>query len=99
MNAAGSRRASSVGPASVSTSRPGPPASISSWRHRPQGSRKFPSPLTTLTAARRAAAGGVQGGHQAALRAQGQAVGGVLYVAAHDDAAVAGLPGGAHPQP
>ena len=109
VKAAGSRTFSSTGPSAVSTSRSPPPASSSSWRQRPQGSSGSPSPATTATArsarrrpgpaVRRPGAGGVERRDQAAFGAQGQAVGGVLHIAAGDDPPVGGQASRADPEP
>src|SRR5581483_5430437 len=53
VNAAGSRAWSSAVPCGVSTSRCGPPASMSTWRQRPHGSSGSPSPATIATACSR----------------------------------------------
>ena len=63
-----------TGPASVSTCNAAPPASQSSWRHRPHGASR--SPVVAVDARERdepAAARRVQRRHQSALRAQREA--------------------------
>ena len=67
-------------PSGVSSGHLGPPFSHSSWRHRPHGIRGSPS-ADAGDGEEPPAAGRVQLGHHAALRAQGHAVGGVLDVA------------------
>ena len=99
VNGDGSRRPSSMGPASVSTSRPGPPASSRSCRQRPQGRRRCAVPGDHAHRGQRAAAGRVQRGDQPAFGAEREPVGGVLDVASHHDPAVAGLARRPDPQP
>ena len=65
------------------TSRSGPPASNSSWRHRPQQARSCAVGIGDRHRHQPPAARGVQRRHQTALGAQRQPVRGVLDVAAH----------------